>query len=235
MPPQEKRRSGRASTARKAPVGRTPARASHERKPREERWPELLGVATEAFYERGYEGASLQDIAARLGMLKGSLYYYIHNKDDLLFEVVSSVYEPGLKVVQDAAQTSGDPLERLEKVINAHVEYTCRNLLATAVYLHELKSLPANLRRKVDGRSYEKVFVDLLEQAQQAGLLRPGVTPKLSMFWILGSTNWVYRWFQPNGEFAAPEIATKFADLAIRAIASEPVLVARDAAANRAH
>src|SRR3954462_13395772 len=113
---------------RRRPAGRSDRRAAGERKPREERWAQLLEVATQVFYERGYDGASLQDIADRLGMLKGSLYYYIHTKEDLLFEVINAVYEEGLTSVRAAAEIPGDPLERLERIIIAHVEQTCRNL-----------------------------------------------------------------------------------------------------------
>ena len=210
----------------RTPAGRS-ARPNRERKPREERWVELVEVATQVFYERGYDGASLQDIADRLGMLKGSLYYYIHTKEDLLFEVISAVYEAGLAAILSAAATPGDPLERLERVIIAHVEQTCRNLVATAVYLHELTSLPTALRKKVDGRSYQGVFLELLREAQEAGQLRPDVEPHLTMFWILGSTNWVYRWFHHRGQFTASKVALDFADLAINGVASKKALAAR--------
>ena len=88
-------------------TGSTPRRAQRrrtggERKPREERWAELIEVATQVFYEKGYDGASLQDIADRLGMLKGSLYYYIQSKEDLLFDVISAVHRDGLAVVRAA-------------------------------------------------------------------------------------------------------------------------------------
>lgn len=223
--PSASHRSQRARGTRGTPAGRS-ARPTRERKPREERWPELVKVATEVFYERGYDGASLQDIADRLGMLKGSLYYYIHNKEDLLFEVINAVYEEGLTVVRAAAEIPGDPLERLERIIIAHVEQTCRNLTATAVYLHELNSLPKALRQKVDGKSYQGVFLDVLEDAQEKGLLRSGVEPHLTVFWILGSTNWVYRWFHHEGQTTAATVATQFADLAIHGVASSKALAA---------
>lgn len=222
----EGHRGARARGSRGTPAGRS-ARPNRERKPREERWVELVEVATQVFYERGYDGASLQDIADRLGMLKGSLYYYIHTKEDLLFEVISAVYETGHAAILSAAATPGDPLERLERVIIAHVEQTCRNLVATAVYLHELTSLPTALRKKVDGRSYQGVFLELLREAQEAGQLRPDVEPHLTMFWILGSTNWVYRWFDHRGQFTASKVALDFADLAINGVASKKALAAR--------
>jgi TetR/AcrR family transcriptional regulator, cholesterol catabolism regulator len=211
------------------PAGRSARRTGGERKPREERWAELIEVATQVFYEKGYDGASLQDIADRLGMLKGSLYYYIQSKEDLLFDVISTVHRDGLAVIRARASVEGGPLERLESVIVGHVEHTCENLVPTAVFLHELSSLPAERRQEVLGseHAYQGVFRDLIDQAQRAGLVRPDLDPRLATLSILGSTNWVYRWFRPGGGFSAQQIGSELAEMAIRGIATDAALAVR--------
>jgi AcrR family transcriptional regulator len=211
------------------PAGRSARRSGGERKPREERWAELLEVATQVFYEKGYDGASLQDIADRLGMLKGSLYYYIQSKEDLLFDVISTVHKQGLEVVRTRADVPGSPLERLEGVIRGHVEHTCRNLVPTAVFLHELSALPAERRQDVLGteHAYQGVFRELVEQGQSAGEVRADLDPRLAVLSILGSTNWVYRWFRPGGTFTPEQIGAEMAEMAIRGIATEEALKAR--------
>jgi AcrR family transcriptional regulator len=212
------------------PAGRSARRSGGERKPREERWVELIEVATQVFYEKGYDGASLQDIADRLGMLKGSLYYYIQSKEDLLFEVISSVHRDGIAVIRTCAEGPGDPLQLLEKVIIGHVEHTCANLVPTAVFLHELAALPEARRTDVLGNehAYQGVFRDLVERARQDGLARLDVEPRLAALSILGSANWVYRWFRPDGPHSAEEVGAQLADMAVRAVATPEALLARD-------
>ncbi|MBW0103069.1 TetR/AcrR family transcriptional regulator [Pseudonocardia sp. KRD291] len=211
------------------PAGRSARRSGGERKPREERWAELIEVATQVFYEKGYDGASLQDIADRLGMLKGSLYYYIQSKEDLLFDVISTVHRDGLAVVRARADVEGSPLEKLESVIVGHVEHTCRNLVPTAVFLHELSALPADRRKEVLGseHAYQGVFRDLIEQAQSNGDVRADLDPRLAALSVLGSTNWVYRWFRPGGAFTPEQIGAELAEMSIRGIATEKALAAR--------
>ena len=211
------------------PAGRSARRSGGERKPREERWAELIEVATQVFYEKGYDGASLQDIADRLGMLKGSLYYYIQSKEDLLFDVISSVHRDGLAVIRSRAEVEGDPLRRLESVIVGHVEHTCRNLVPTAVFLHELSALPAERRAEVLGseHAYQGVFRDLIEQAQARGDVRADLDPRLAALSVLGSTNWVYRWFRPGGAFSPEQIGAELAEMSIRGIATEQGLAGR--------
>src|SRR5690606_20295851 len=104
-----------------APPGRTARRRGAERKPREERWSELVKVATQVFYEKGYEAASLQDIADRLGMLKGSLYYYIQTKEDLLYEVINGVHQGGLRNLKRSEEHTSE-LQSRENLV-------CRLLL----------------------------------------------------------------------------------------------------------
>jgi AcrR family transcriptional regulator len=210
------------------PAGRSARGSGAERKPREERWEELIKVATEVFYEKGYDGASLQDIADRLGMLKGSLYYYIRTKEDLMFEVISTVHREGLAVVQARADSEGDPLQRLENVITGHVEHTCRNLVSTAVFLHELSVLPLERRQEALGseHAYQGVFRELIELAQTEGLVRADVNPRLATLSVLGTTNWVYRWYHEGGEFTPEMIGRQMAEMVIRGIATPEALAA---------
>lgn len=211
------------------PAGRSGRRSGGERKPREQRWAELIEVATQVFYEKGYDGASLQDIADRLGMLKGSLYYYIQSKEDLLFDVVSTVHRDGLAVIRARADVEGEPLQKLESVIVGHVEHTCRNLVPTAVFLHEISALPAGRREEVLGseHAYQGVFRGLIEQAQKQGDVRADLDPRLAALSVLGSTNWVYRWFRPGGAFTPEQIGAELAEMSIRGIATEKALAAR--------
>jgi AcrR family transcriptional regulator len=213
------------------PAGRSARRSGSERKPREERWAELIEVATQVFFEKGYDGASLQDIADRLGMLKGSLYYYIQSKEDLLFDVISAVHQDGMAALRARTETLGDPLDRLENAIVGHVEHLCRNLVPTAVFLHELSALPLERRQEILGseHAYQAVFRELITEAQERGLVRPDVDPRVAALAILGSTNWVYRWYQPSGAFTPDQIGVGMAAMAVRGIATEDALRQRDA------
>lgn len=210
------------------PPGRTQRRGGSERKSREERWPELIEVTTEVFHEKGYEAASLQEIADRIGMLKGSLYYYIESKEDLLYHVVSEVHRAGLATIESLAAEEGDALQRLRRVIIGHVEHECRNLTKTAVFLHELQALTPERQAEIIGgeHAYRGVFSDLIEAGQKEGLISTAIAAKLGALWILGSINWIYRWFRPGSEFTARQIGEQFADMIVHGLA-EPAALAR--------
>jgi Tetracyclin repressor-like, C-terminal domain len=94
------------------------------------------------------------------------------------------------------------------------------------VFLHELQALAPERQAEIigDEHAYRRVFVALIEAGQRDGLIRPEVNPKLAALSILGSVNWVYRWFRPGGEFTARQIGEQFADLALRGIATPDAL-----------
>lgn len=208
------------------PVGRTQRRGAGSRKPREQRWAELFTVATEVFYQKGYESASLQDIADQLGMLKGSLYYYIHSKEDLLYEVINEVHRKGLANIESLADQPGEAVERLYRVVIGHIDHMCRDLKGTAVFLHELQALPPERQQEILGgeHAYRSVFRDLISQGQAEGTVRADVDPKLASLSILGSINWVYRWFRPGGEFTPKQIGEQFASMIVRSVATEAAI-----------
>jgi AcrR family transcriptional regulator len=210
------------------PGGRASRRNGGERKPREQRRAELIEVATQVFFERGYEAASLQEIAERLGMLKGSLYYYIQSKEDLLYDVISQVHRAGLANIESLAAQPGDALTRLRGVIVGHIDHECRNLTKTAVFLHELQALPRDRQEDIIGgdHAYRGVFIQLVIEGQRDGTIRADIDPKLASLSALGSINWVYRWFRPGGEFTPAQIGQQFADLIVQGLATEPAMAA---------
>lgn len=187
-------------------------KVTRERKKKEDRWAELLEVAAKVFAEKGYDGTTLQDIADRTGILKGSIYYYISTKADLLAHLLREAHNNGIRNISPIANGSEDPLERLKAMIEVHARYVCTDRARTAVYLHERKRLTDEQRREYlgDEHAYRKLFEKVIREAQGQGSIRPGVDPKLLAICLLGSLNSVYQWYRPNGEFSISKISDHF-------------------------
>ena len=178
------------------------------------RWQELLEIAAQIFARKGYKSTTLQDIADEFGVLKGSLYHYIRSKDDLLFEVIRSVYGEGLKNLQDLGSANLDPVERLRRVIRGHILHLIDNLVETTVLLHEFDQLSDERRAEMPIRDYQAIMADLISEAKAGGLLKPDLDPQLAALAVLGAINWVYRWYRP-GTRSPEQIADQYADLLV--------------------
>lgn len=184
------------------------------RKSGDERWKELLDVAARMFAEQGYAATSLQQLANKLGIFKGSLYYYISSKEDLLYEVIKAVYVDGVANFQALAGGEGDAVERLRRAIEGHVVYLIENLTATTVYLHEFDRLSKDRQDELSRLDYVHLVRDLIVTGQTEGGIRADLDPTLATMAVLGSTNWIYRWYHP-GSRAPREIGQEFARIVV--------------------
>lgn len=177
----------------------------------------VLDAAARHFRERGYDGASMRDIARDAGMLAGSMYYHFASKEDLLL----AVHEEGVRRISAAVQSAirglHDPWQRLEAAACAHLRTLLDGGDYAVVVIRELPRDIASRRKLVALRDcYETVFRELV-----ADLALPaGVDRRTLRLMLLGALNWAQTWYRPGGE--SPEtIARRFVGLLRRPLSTE--------------
>lgn len=197
-------------------------RPATDRKPRKKRWQQILKAAAEVFYEKGYEAATLQDIADRVGILKGSIYYYIKTKGDLLDSLLTEVHNEGIAMIRERAAVEGTVFDKLASMIQGHIDYICHNQAKTTVYLHELKALPHDHREALfKGDEFRNEFRKIIQEGQKQGLILERLEPKLTAQAMLGFLNSLYQWYTPSASRPVQRIADHFITTALRGIASD--------------
>ena len=187
------------------------------------RWEELLHISAQTFAERGYSATRLQDIADRFGVLKGSLYHYIRSKDDLLFEVIRSVYLGGLDNVRAIADADHpDARTKLLAIVRGHVRYVIDNLTEITVFLRDLEHLSQERRDTLPLHDYTAITTTAIAAAQSAGYVQAHLDPHLAAMTVLGAGNWVYRWFRHDGPRTSDVVVEQCADILIGGLMVEP-------------
>jgi TetR/AcrR family transcriptional regulator, cholesterol catabolism regulator len=177
---------------------RNAARAGSQSQPAT-RLEEVLQSAANIFFVKGFHATSIEDVARDVGMLKGSLYYYIKSKDDLLFQLLLAGIEDGDAFIARQIDVAGDPVEQLERAIRAQIDYIIQNKVPFGLFLHEFDSLSGKRQHKLISvmSRYNSRFVDLVRRGQQQGKLIDG-EPWLIVNGILGMCNWLYRWYDTD-------------------------------------
>jgi AcrR family transcriptional regulator len=95
----------------------TPPRPRWERR-KEARPAELLAAALDLFVEKGYAGTRLDDVAARAGVSKGTLYLYFQNKEELFKAVVrENIVTPLAEAAQEVREFEGASAELVRNLI----------------------------------------------------------------------------------------------------------------------
>jgi AcrR family transcriptional regulator len=181
---------------------------------------DIVDAAAEIFHSRGYTETSVHDIAEAVGILKGSLYYYIDSKEDLLFQVISDVHDGAAEIVERVQGMDGSALERLRTYVREHVAYNTRNITKIAVFYHDYRSLSEErLADIVERRGYFERFVrGLIADAQAEGTVDRKIDAKMASFALFGMMNWVYHWYRPDGPWRPEEIGDLFAELAVNGL-----------------
>lgn len=187
----------------------TPARDGASAK-RHRRDREVLAAATTVFYRRGYADATVQDVADAVGMLKGSLYYYIKSKEELLYRLATEVHDGVDALMSEVMALEGlSSLERIQDFIRRQVTYNVENLEAIAVYHHDTHHLSKPLRKEIVERfrRHEQVLLSLIEQAQREGDVDPELNARIVSQSIFANVIWMYRWYRPSAGVSAATLS----------------------------
>jgi len=184
---------------------------------------QVRAAALRLFKEKGYHATSMRDIAAAVGINKGSLYSYIKSKEDLLIPVFEQAQGVLLsQIEQISADTSLSPTERLKRAIHAHVTAVADNLDVLTVYLSEWRQLATeSLATNRDQRArYASLFHDILRDGVASGEFRPMDT-RIVMLGMIGMCNYLFRWYRPDGRLTPDQIADDMIEMVMRGVARD--------------
>ena len=182
-----------------------------------EREKSIRAAALRIFRQKGYHAASMQNIADAVGLYKGSLYYYVSSKEELLVRLFEGRADQVLGELRVITDGTGTCTEQLRAMVRAYVLGVLRNLDSVRVYLHEEHVLPPAALRHVhaEQRTMRDLFEGVIGDGMRDGTF-VGTDPKLAALALLGMCTWVHRWYRPRGRLTETAIADDFAERAIR-------------------
>ena len=176
---------------------------------------EILRVAAEIFRDNGYRATSLQQVADYFGVKRPALYYWFPSKADILVEIhrrfLAALHEQ-LDSILESAMTVD---EKLVAILTGQVELFAGNIAELAVFISNEVELPADARGEVQvaKRRYQAVLQDLYRQGVSDGVFAE-LDPQIAVSALLGMTNWMFRWFRPDGRRSAQDVADVIGRLA---------------------
>ncbi len=209
-----------------APAPLEPVRTRQEwrRLGRGERLARILRAGITVFHRLGYQAATMDDVAAQLGITKAALYTYVKSKEELLFLIYLSAGEQFERLVEQVlADEKLSPVEKLHRLVVSHAELIAGDPELFNVFFARVPFLPEAHRQRI--RAGERRYVEGLEAILRAGIesgrFRP-VPVRMASFGLLGMLNWMARWFRPGAGLSGREVGEIFFGLI-----SEGVLLRR--------
>jgi AcrR family transcriptional regulator len=174
---------------------------------------QIIRVATHLMSKKGYEGASLQEIASQVGIHKSTLFHYFRSKEEILLVALGrGIEEVTINLEEILDNENLDPEEKLRLAILNHLHSLVRHIDNVNIYNTDLRSLsPRNMKKYLQTRKYYQTCLrKLISNYQESEMHLKGLNTRLISFAILGMCNWVAKWYKDSGPFTVEEIADCF-------------------------
>jgi AcrR family transcriptional regulator len=174
----------------------------------------VLQTAAHMFLEQGYRRTSMSELAKRLQITKPALYYYFHNKEQILVEC----YRAGITLIETlldkALASRGTGLTKIKAYIEAYARSVLLYDFGRCVTMLDENELSIETRKEV--RALKRRIDASIRVYIEEGIADKSIAPcdaKLASFAMSGAINWIGNWYKPSGPLSATEIAGHFTHL----------------------
>lgn len=155
----------------------------------------IFEEAAKLFQEKGYNAASMRDLADRVNLKASSLYSHIRKKEEILQKICfdnAHRFVEGIDVIE---KLSTDPVEQVQELIRLHIRIALENPTSVTVFNDEWKHLEEPfLSDFLDLRkNYESRFKAIIQKGIETGQLKT-VNPSIALFTLITSVRWLHYW-----------------------------------------
>lgn len=186
---------------------------------KQKRLDEILVAATDLFSRLGYEATTADAIASAVHLTKSALYTYVGSKEEIAVRLLKSVVEQLLNEAREIDRRNLTPEQRIRALTRQHISLLGHHPASSLLFWHSEHVVSRHeypdlyesrdryeqyIRRWIQDGTDEGVFK--VRDAQVAG------------FMLLGSLNWVIRWYSAKGRLSSEAIGEEYAAMVIGAL-----------------
>ena len=180
----------------------------------------ILKAAATCFNQKGYSGTSLKDVSRHLGLTDAALYYYVRNKEELVYQCYLRAAELGRKAMERGVAEGRTGFEQAFLYIRYHIEIMVGEEGPVAI-MSEIPSLKRGHRNEIleISRRHSAGFEDILSRGIEDGSIAP-CNLRMTGNAVMGAINWIPKWYHGQLSMAA-EVSREFPEILTRGLAAE--------------
>jgi AcrR family transcriptional regulator len=184
---------------------------------------DILHAAAQVFAEKGYDRASIREVAERAQVSIAGLYYYVRSKEELLYQIQVDVFGSLVERFKAEGRAVKEPEARLELLVRNHLERFLANLAVLVVCSREIDRLEGRYRTRIEAiqREYFALTVRLFEEIRRkrgAG----GADARTAALALFGAINWVHTWYRAETGPDAASLARHVVQLLLHGALPRP-------------
>jgi AcrR family transcriptional regulator len=157
----------------------------------------VLRAAVEVFNERGYDGASMEDLSRRLGIAKSGIYHHVSGKEELLRMALDRALDGLWEAAERARSLDAPAIERLESLVRGAVAVLESQLPYVTLLLRVRGNTEVERAALARRRSFDALVASLVAEAERDGDIRADIDPRLTARLLFGTVNSIVEWYRP--------------------------------------
>jgi len=186
-----------------------------------DRKTEIINCAAKLFKEKGYSAVTMRDIAQALDIKAASLYNHIKSKQEILVLIVIEIAEEFTNTINEIVLSETTTIQKLEKVIQLHIDITIRNPEAIACLNNDWMHLTdEELTYFVKMREdYEESFRDIIKSGITSNEIK-NLNPEVIIFSMLSTLRTLYLWYGKKKGFTEASLKSDMKEVLLKGIVS---------------
>ena len=186
---------------------------------RPDRKTEIVNIAATLFKDKGYSAVTMRDIAQAMNIKAASLYNHIRSKHEILVLIIIAIAEEYTHTISSIVESDENAIEKLEKVVQLHIDITVRNPEALASLNNDWMHLPkAELAYFLKMREeYEEMFRSIVTKGIQDGEIKNS-NPEVIIFSMLSTLRTLYLWYGKKNDFNSKSLTDNLSKVLLRGI-----------------
>jgi len=173
-------------------------RAAQPREKSNGKYEAILRAAVKVFARGGFFNSKVADVAHEAGVADGTVYLYFKNKDDILVSIFNHVMDEALARGRQQLEAVDDPIDKLKRIVYAHLDRIGRDRDLAVVFQVELRSSTKFMEQfsATKVTEYLELIRQVIEEGQQKGVFRQNLNTTIASKVLFGAldemaTNWV--------------------------------------------
>lgn len=182
----------------------------------------ILRSAARLFAEKGFSTTTIVDLANACNSSRGALYHYFSSKEEILNGIIGEHVSTMLEDLNTIAEARLEPQAHLRAVVRKIMELNAVNNSEQIVLLNDWNQLDDETRAEI-GASQRKIIAivrDALARVDTAHRMTPKFATTYAMS-LLGSINYTYAWYDPNGVVTPQDYADQVVDVFLNGFLSK--------------
>ncbi len=177
----------------------------------------IVEEAARLFAARGFDGASVAELAEACATSKSLIYHYYASKEAILFDVMNGHMDDLLGAIDDSA--GGGAAEAFTRFTRALLRRYAGAAARQKVLLYEIERLPRAQRQEIVEKERRLVAHAEALIARASRKTQDRARLRAAAMLYFGMLNWTHNWFRPSGALSRDELADMAAETVLKSLA----------------